>query len=269
MSSIFRTFQLSARLLFQLVLFTIGLSFLLLVGLNQLHSELLKSKVASTKSIVELAYSVLESQHQRSQKGIVSEEEAKETALDIISKLRYDDTNYFWINDMAATMVMHPIKPALNGKNLSDFEDPNGKRLFTEFVDIVKAQGQGQVDYMWPAPDGDAPVDKVSYVKGFTPWGYIVGSDVYIQDVDDTFWSAASTKLFFGLIIIAGIAMVSIFISRSVTQPIKEIVNALSGIAAGDGDLTQRLPKTGGDEVATFAETFNAFIAKVHNGLVG
>lgn len=265
MQSVFRSFKIPTRLFSQLALFSLGLICLLALGLNQLHSELLRSKLESTKALVESAYSIMDSQYALSQSGAISEQEAKTEALAVIEQLRYAGGNYFWVNDMTASMVMHPVKPALNGKDLSKFEDPSGKKLFSEFVILVKAQGEGKVGYMWPAPGGEVPVKKLSYVKGFTPWGYIVGSGVYLDDVNKAFWSAASTKLFVGLMILGAVAAVSIFIARSVTNPLKEIVAALGNIAAGDGDLTQRLPKSGHDEVTTLAEAFNSFIEKVHN----
>ena len=70
---------------------------------------------------------------------------------------------------------MHPIKPELEGKSMSEVKDPTGKVLFVEFVNVVKASGAGFVDYLWPKPGSEKPVQKLSYVKGFEPWGWIVG----------------------------------------------------------------------------------------------
>jgi len=264
MNSLLRSFKIPARLFSQLGLFTIGIIVLLVLGLNQLHTELLRNKSTSTQTLVETAYSVLKTQYDLSQTGAITEAEAKREALKTIENLRYDGGNYFWVNDMTATMVMHPIKPALNGKDLSEFKDKGGKKLFSEFVKVVKANGEGQVDYMWPAPGGGDAVTKISYVKGFKPWGYIIGSGVYIQDVDAAFWAAAPTKIIVGVITMLLISFASYMIARSVTSPVINIVNALKNIAAGDGDLTQRLPKTGNDEVTALAGAFNSFVEKVH-----
>lgn len=245
-------------------IYFIGLTVLLSFSLNLLYSELLSSKASNTQNLVEAAHSIFETEYELYKKGVVDEEVAKKTAIEQVKNLRYDNGNYFWINDMSATMVMHPIKPELNGQDLSNFEDPNGKKLFTEFVNVVNASTEGQVDYMWPAPGGGEPIKKISYVKGFEPWGYIVGSGVYIQDVNNTYWSAVSTKIISGIIALLLVGFLSLLISRSVTLPISSIVTSLRNIAAGDGDLTQRLPETGNDEITQLASAFNAFIDKVH-----
>ena len=89
---------------------------------------------------------------------------------------------------MRPVMVMHPYKPELEGKDLSDNKDPKGKRIFVEFVDTVKKQKAGFVDYMWPKPEVREPVPKISYVVGFDPWGWVIGSGIYVDDVNRLFW---------------------------------------------------------------------------------
>ena len=112
--------------------------------------------------------------------------ETRKEAIEAIRALRYGGNEYFWINDMKPVMVMHPIKPELEGKDLSENKDPAGLRLFVEFVNVVKANGAGFVMYLWPKPGSDTPVPKVSYVEGFEPWGWIIGSGVYVDNVRTT-----------------------------------------------------------------------------------
>ncbi len=92
--------------------------------------------------------------------------------------------DYFWINDMHPRMVIHPYRTDLNGQDLSDYTDPEGKRVFVDFVDLVKRQGAGYMQYMWQWKDNKGRIlPKLSYVKGFTPWGWIIGTGIYIDDV--------------------------------------------------------------------------------------
>ena len=116
------------------------------------------------------------------------DEEARQRAAAAIQALRYSGNEYIWINDMHPRMVMHPIRPELNGQDLSGNKDPNGLALFVEFVRTVKAQGAGFVPYMWPKAGIDTPVEKTSYVKGFEPWGWVIGSGVYIETVNAARW---------------------------------------------------------------------------------
>ena len=111
--------------------------------------------------------------------------EFQKRAKEVIANLRYDNgKGYFWINDFTPKMIMHPIKPSLNGKELSNVKDPNGKYLFKEMVEVASKKGKGVVNYMWPKPGFDKPQHKISYVEAFKEWGWIVGTGVYADDIE-------------------------------------------------------------------------------------
>ncbi len=110
--------------------------------------------------------------------------EMQRNALTQLSEMRMQDGNYFWVNDLDAKMVMHPIKPALNGKDLSGFKDKKGKNLFREMVEVAKSKGEGTVDYWWGKPGKTGVYPKLSFVKLFEPWGWIIGMGVYTDDID-------------------------------------------------------------------------------------
>jgi methyl-accepting chemotaxis protein len=132
-----------------------------------LESRLMEEKRTATEHVVDVAYSLLEKYAKDVQTGSLTEEAAKKEALNHIRALRYQEKDYFWINDLKPVMIMHPFKPELDGKDLTDFKDPNGKHLFVEFVKVCRDKGAGFVDYLWPKPGFDKPVPKVSYVKLF------------------------------------------------------------------------------------------------------
>ncbi len=116
----------------------------------------------------------------------LSQEEAKKLAIKKIGKIRYgiNQKDYFWITDNQPVMIMHPYRPDLNGKPLGDYEDPTGKKLFVESVKIVKEHGEGYLEYLWQWMDDPSRiVPKISFVKGFEPWGWIIGTGIYIEDV--------------------------------------------------------------------------------------
>ncbi|WP_430261990.1 methyl-accepting chemotaxis protein [Neorhizobium sp. DAR64862/K0K3] len=167
--------------------------------------------------------------------GTMSRDEAQAAAKAIVSAMRYGGgSGYFWINDMHPTMVMHPIKPELNGSDLTQNKDPNGKFLFVEFTNVVKAGGQGFVDYYWPKPGAAEPVEKYSHVIGFSPWGWIVGTGVYTDDLKAMFRQDAMkfAAMFAGgaVLLLAG----AWFVVRSVTRPIRQVKGVLTAIAAGE-----------------------------------
>uniref|UniRef100_UPI00102CA041 cache domain-containing protein n=1 Tax=Candidatus Magnetaquicoccus inordinatus TaxID=2496818 RepID=UPI00102CA041 len=145
---------------------------------------LLEDRRSKTRNLVETAYSLLVYYHDLAGKGVLTEEAARAAAREAIKRLRYEEKDYFWINDYGPAMVMHPFKPDLDGKDLSGFKDPAGTALFVEMVRVVKDKGAGFVSYLWPKPGQQVPVSKISYVKGFQPWNWIVGSGIYIDDVE-------------------------------------------------------------------------------------
>ncbi len=127
-------------------------------------------------------FSILEAEYKRLE-GSIPNEELKEKLRKIVEGTRYGETGYFWINDLDAVIVMHPIKPQLNGKNLYDYKDKGGKQIFKEFAAVAKANGDGFVDYVWPKPGFEKPQAKVSYVKLFKPFNWVIGTGEYVSDV--------------------------------------------------------------------------------------
>lgn len=157
-----------------------------LILLPQLEQSFLHRKQEMIRELTETAWSVLNDYHNRQLSGEFSRQEAQYLAIEQIRKLRYGPENkdYFWINDMVPRMVMHPYRTDLEGEDISDFQDPNGKRLFVEFVEVVKSRESGYVDYMWQWKDDPEKISpKLSYIKGFASWGWIIGTGLYIDDV--------------------------------------------------------------------------------------
>ncbi len=116
-------------------------------------------------------------------KNRMSKAQLQAAIKSLVYDARYGKDGYFWIQDMQPSMVMHPINPKLDGKDLSNTADPEGKRLFVEMVDVVKQSGKGFVDYSWPKPGFDKPQLKVSYVVSFKPYNWIIGTGEYLEDV--------------------------------------------------------------------------------------
>ncbi len=161
----------------------IGIAVMAIITLMSEYSLIMDERKDSVRQNVETAHSLLAYYHDLVAKGKLPEEEGKKQAVESLRALRYNKTEYFWINDMQTKIIMHPIRADMVGKEQTDTKDPNGKRLFVEFVDTVKGDGAGFVNYMWPKPGSTDPQPKVSYVAGFAPWGWVVGSGVYVDTV--------------------------------------------------------------------------------------
>ena len=157
------------------------------VRLVNMKENMTNSKVEALSSEVQIAKKVVEFFYEAAQKEGASPEVItayQDKAKEAIKKIRFGVDGYFWINDFSPKMVMHPTNPALDGKDLSQNKDPNGKFLFNEFVEVAKKSGKGVVEYMWPKPGFSAPQAKISFVEAFTPWGWIIGAGVYADDID-------------------------------------------------------------------------------------
>ncbi len=263
-----RNIKILHRMWLLIGLLTFAVIGITLISLNEMESGLLNEKYSQTQTLVESAHSVLVNYHNRAKKGDMTEQEAKTAALMTIKNMRYSETNYYWINDMQPNMVMHPIKPSLDGQDVSSVKDPTGRFLFMDFINMVKKNGAGHVPYMWPRPGDENPIQKISYVKGFAPWGWIIGSGIYVDDVNVTFWKNAFSLSLVAILVLIPLLVMSVFIARSVCLPIDTTTSALRDIAQGEGDLTQRLRTHGKDEITHLANAFNDFVSKIQQTIV-
>ncbi len=164
-------------------LFVMTIFFLILPILKE---QMMNRKREMIRELTNAAWSTLDTYRQREVSGMMPRAQAQKLAMEHLRHLRYgpEMKDYFWINDMHPRIVMHPYRTDMEGKDISHYADPNGKRLFVEFVNTVQTQNEGYVDYEWQWKDHpEKIVPKISYVKGFSPWGWIVGTGIYIEDV--------------------------------------------------------------------------------------
>ena len=156
-------------------------------SLVEISQNLLEDRKVKTEHVVDVVTTLVAHYQGQEASGVMTREEAQKAAIASIEKLRYDENEYFWIQSYDNVIVMHPIKPALNGKNMNGTVGPDGVKLFDEFVNVATEKGSGFVEYTWPKPGHDQPVPKISFVKAFAPWKWIVGSGIYVDDVDTIF----------------------------------------------------------------------------------
>ncbi len=191
------------------------------------RAALMKEKKKQLGDLVEIAYTIINKNHEESRdtekiKEVYGDvifsavnqamavltacsnndalgdmEARKAFAKGVIENMRYGRSGreYFWINDMDTVMVMHPLKPELNGKDISGVEDPTGKRLFAEAVNVCGKKGEGFVEYMWPRPGHDEPVSKISYVKRFEAWDWVIGTGVYVESAEEEMRQRALNRI--------------------------------------------------------------------------
>jgi len=231
-----------------------------LVGLAAygLYGAVTEARALKTRDLVEAAHSILTHFEAQERTGRMDRATAQVTAIATVKALRYAGKEYFWINDMQPRMIMHAAKPQLDGTDLGEMRDPNGKALFREMVEAVKADGAGFVPYQWSKPGSDQPVDKISYVKGFAPWGWIIGSGVYADDTVAQMRPTMLSLLAGSLVAAALVGTIAFLIGRGIARPALALANVMDALATGD--LTKGVPATRrSDEIGRMIEATRVF----------
>lgn len=168
--------------LFIILFFSLLIMLYIIPTVNKIIEE---RTIVKLNELVDLPLSEIARQYDLAKSGVKSEETAKEDALAMIKALRYSEVEYFWVNDYDGMMLMHSAKPELDNTSVLHMQDPDGKFIFQEFIETAKANGEGIVRYQWPKPGKDTPQPKISFVKGFEEWNWIIGTGVYVDDLMD------------------------------------------------------------------------------------
>ena len=210
-----------------------------LIIIPHFRVSIMDEKRVMIKELTNTAISVLEEFESREKLGLMSRSEAQKQAVEQILHLRYggEHKDYFWISDLHPNMVMHPYRSDLQGKSLEQFSDSHGKKLFLDFVQVVKEHGEGYVDYMWQwQDDSQHIVPKLSYVKGFEPWGWIVGTGIYVEDVKKNIRSLTHNLILISL----AISLVMVLLLSVIMQQTIKIEEAR---LAAEKDLLESMEK--------------------------
>lgn len=187
------------------------------VTIPYFKDNLVDKKKEIIEELTKNTVSVLDEYNTEVSQNLMTLEQAKKEAIQTIRNMRYGDAlqDYFWITDMTPQMIMHPYRTDLEGIDLSNYEDPTGKKLFVESVKLVKTNNEGFIDYMWQwKNDPSRIVPKISFVKAYRPWGWIVGTGIYIEDVNEEVENITRKLVLILLIIVFVIAIIHFYILR-------------------------------------------------------
>ncbi len=194
-----------------IILFTIAIFFIILPGFEDL---VLERKRETSQGLTQMAWNTLEHYYTLEKQGVVDQAQAQALAKAQLRAQRFgaEGKDYFWINDLKPRMIMHPYRQDLEGADVAGFTDPQGKRVFQDVVATVRKDGAGYVDYLWQWQDDPTHiVPKVSYVKLFKPWGWVVGTGIYLEDVRAEIAGMTSRLYTISLIILGVVALLVFF----------------------------------------------------------
>lgn len=261
----------SLRHKFRLLVAVAVCGLLLLAGfwVSSERARLLASKEEQTRFLVDLGYSAVAAQYSREQAGQLTDQQARDNARAILRAMRYGDNNYLWINDLRPAMVMHPFRPELEGHDLSAFRDPQGTPIFVAFAKLARERGSGSLFYLWPRPGDVKPVRKLSYIREFKPWGWVIGTGIYIDDVNAAWLGSTLKATIITLLCLAALLAFSASIARSIFRRMSHLGDRIRDVAQGEGDLTRRIEIDAHDEITVVAEWFNKFMDSLHDIISG
>jgi PAS domain S-box-containing protein/putative nucleotidyltransferase with HDIG domain len=207
-----------------IVLYVIVIFF---IFIPHIEKSFVSRKREMIKELTETVWSLVESYRERELSGELSTDEAKLRAVLRIGKLRYgpEKKDYFWITDMTPKMILHPYRPDLQNKKLSEIEDKDIKALYLRFNDLVKRQGAGYIDYRWQWKDeAGKMMPKQSYIKGFEPWGWIVGTGMYTDDIYAEINAIRNKLIAVSIMILCAVLMLSLYSIRQTMKADRELL---------------------------------------------
>jgi methyl-accepting chemotaxis protein len=234
------------------ILFLAGTLFYIL---PKIESKIMLEKQLAAKNMVEMVISVLDGYAAREAAGKLGPASARAAAIEAVGGLRYADGNYFWITDLKPTMVLHPIKKELTGKDMDDFKDAHGKRLFSDSVKVCREHGSGFVSYMWPKPGKKKPVSKLSYVRLFKKWGWIVGTGIYVDDVAAQMFKLRINLMVFSTLVAFLVLSFAYISAKRISGQLNQAVLFTKKVAGGE--LSSSLAIHQQDETGVLSNALN------------
>jgi methyl-accepting chemotaxis protein len=241
---------------------------------EQIRALLLEERKLSLKNYQQIGEAAIKPIYDASAPGDM---EARDRALKVLKSLQYDKASYFFGYNSQYVRVFWSDKDLDIGKNFSEAKDANGVYVIRGLVDKAK-DGTHFFRYDWPTPGSDKPIPKLGYTSYLQKWDLAFGTQANLDDIDNQVAAIeASTQSRIGssaalivaivAVFLAVVALLGVLIGNGLVKPVLVIKQNLDDIAAGDGDLTRRLPETSNDELGALAKSFNQFVGKIH-GLV-
>ena len=203
------------------------------ISVAQLRSQMIADRISDIRNVSQSAMSVLASYHDKAAKGEMSEETAKATAFSLLDSMRYDGDNYIFVYDGSGTAIVSPGRPERVGKNFMDETSPDGTHHIVELIKAAKSGG-GSVSYSYRRLNATDASPKRSYALEFKPWGLILGTGVYLDDVEADFRQQCLKFGLIGLILIVISTVLASLVSRGLTKPLAALTQATARLGRRD-----------------------------------
>ncbi|CCQ12556.1 methyl-accepting chemotaxis sensory transducer [Pseudoalteromonas luteoviolacea B = ATCC 29581] len=245
--------KVAAKLRLLIALASVIIISLQITSATKLRNTIIAEREIKATTLVQTLESQIEHIAKTSE---LSETQRKAQINDLINAARYDNSGYFFLFDTQGNMVVHPIKPHLNGLSMTSHPTHFIAKAFQQFVKTATQQGSGFVHYLWPKPGSYDTERKVSYVKKLDAWSLILGTGIYLTDVEEQYQYALIQLTIETVLYIALLLGLSTLISRNIIKPLHKLTRTMDLIAQ-NRDLTIQLKSQGNDELAQMAVAFN------------
>jgi methyl-accepting chemotaxis protein len=262
MTQLLQRMTISTRLLSLLGIAAGGTTLMVIFMLFNLRGVIIDGESQKLDAINDTALTLVQDYYQRYQDGELTEAQAQQAAIEKLDLIRYDGNEYMFTLQRDGILVQHPFS-GQRGRDVRNFEDPEGTQLFRLMLQRTRNEQRATVNYIWELPGSSELVPKITRVRAFDPWDWVVGSGVYLNDVNEQlvaqFWRLAG----FAVVLSIPLMLLFVLIIRSIVRPLRASIAAMDDIAEGEGDLTHRLNEDGNDEIARLGASFNNFVGKI------
>lgn len=239
---------------------------------EQTRDLLINERKTSLKHYMEIAQASIQPIYDASGYG---DSNARDQAVKILRTLSFDKQNYFYGYDSSSVRVFSANLNTDIGKSFVDSKDADGVYVIRGLVEAART-GTHFFRYQWQTPSSPKPTPKLGYTVYLDKWDLIVGTQVNLDDLEVQVQAIASERykrigqhttyiLFLAVCVLLFVALIGIWLGNSIVRPVLAIKKKLDDIAAGDGDLTHRLPVSSNDELGDLAHSFNLFVEKIHS----
>ena len=256
----FGKLTISGKLLLQIILVVITILSLSAVSLYSEHSTMMAEKQAKLRNIVEVVIGIAKAEHDRAAKGEITQDQARANTYRAMHAMHYDGSEYLFAISMQGIQLANGGNPKLEGKDMTGLTDSSGKHFILEFIDVVKKHGDGFVYYDFPRAGQTKPERKLSYIQGFAPWDMLVGTGIYLQDVDAQFYRSLAVLGGIGLAFLLVVGGLGALTRRDIRRSLDNLGGAMQTLAGGDTgvDIAGTARQ---DEIGVMARTVEVFKA--------
>ncbi len=252
-----RTMPIGARLALIAVVAFASLAFGIANHLRQVRETTFAARLDKVRSVVEGAHAIIAYYAGLAEKGVMTKEAAQEAAATTLAAVRYSGNEYLFIIDTSNHSVMNGAHPEMKGADQTNLPDGNGKFFVREMVKVATDKGEGTVEYAFPKPGSRAPEPKLSYVKAFAPWNWVVGTGIYIDDVQAVVRDEIIRQSELGLLVLLLMGGTSLVIGRAISRPIRTLTDEMRRLAAGD--LSVSVAHDQGAEIGEMQQAVQVF----------